>query len=105
MSKDYVIKEGGAYRISDSRVSLDSIVHAYLEGMTPESIADNFSDLTLEQVYGALAFYLANRDEIDQYLREGESKFDTLSEQLRAQNPLLYQKLADYKRRRGERSA
>lgn len=105
MSKDYVIKTDDAYQISGSRVSLDSIVYAFLEGMTAESIVDNFADLTLEQVYGAIAFYLANRDEIDEYLRQGEVEFDALSRKLRAENPLLYQKLATYKRQRGEKSA
>ena len=46
-------------------VSLDSIVYAFLNGQTAESIAQSFPLLTLEQVYGAIAVYLANRDEID----------------------------------------
>lgn len=48
----------GAYRVAGSRVSLDSIVYCFREGLSPESIAESFPTLTLEQVYGAIAFYL-----------------------------------------------
>jgi uncharacterized protein (DUF433 family) len=68
---DYVVctPEGGL-RVKGTRVSLDSVVHAYAAGEAPETIVRNFPSLTLEQVHGALAFYLRNRAEVDQYLRE-----------------------------------
>jgi uncharacterized protein (DUF433 family) len=69
MAKDYV---EGSYRVAGSRVSLDSIVHCFREGLSPESIAESFPTLTLEQVCGAIAFYLANQQMVDEYLREGE---------------------------------
>jgi len=34
-------------------------------GQSPETIAQSFPLLTLEQVYGSIAFYLGHRDEID----------------------------------------
>jgi len=58
MTKEYVEKREGAYRISGTRVSLDSIVYAFLRGVAPESIAQSFPALTLEEVYGAIAFHL-----------------------------------------------
>ena len=58
MTKDYVEKRDGAYRISGTRVSLDSIVYAFWRGAAPESIAQSFPALTLEEVYGAIAFHL-----------------------------------------------
>jgi len=80
MAKDYVENVEGAYRVAGSRVSLDSIVYCFREGLSPESIAESFPILTLEQVYGAIAFYLANQALVDEYLREGEK----LSHELRA---------------------
>ncbi|MDZ8237470.1 MAG: hypothetical protein RMZ69_09915 [Nostoc sp. ChiQUE01a] len=59
----------------------------------PESIAQNFPLLSLEQVYGAITFYLANRELIDHYLKAGEQEFEKLQESFRHNNPLLYQKL------------
>jgi uncharacterized protein (DUF433 family) len=61
VSKEYVTQVHGAYRISGTRVSLDSVVYAFLNGVSPESIQDSFPVLTLEQVYGAIAYYLAHQ--------------------------------------------
>lgn len=104
MSKEYVTKNG-AYRIGDTRVSLDSIVCSWLQGDSPETIVDNLPSVTLEQEYGAIAFYLANPDEIDEYLRQGDAGFERLSREWRANHPLLYQKLAAYKQQKRERVA
>lgn len=82
-----------AYRVAGTRVSLDSVVINWLNGDSPESIAQNFYPLPLEKIYGAIAFYLANREEIDEYLRQSDSEFDQLRAQLREKNYLLYQKL------------
>jgi uncharacterized protein (DUF433 family) len=98
-----------AYRIAGTRVSLDSVVINWLNGEAPECIARNFPSLTLEQVYGGIAFYLANRDEIDEYLRQGAIEFEKLSrqwkERLRTENPALYQKLMAAKQHRAESAA
>lgn len=91
----YVEQVEGAYRVGGSRVSLDSVIYSFLSGQSPESIAESFPTLSLEQVYGAITFYLANRPEIDAYLREGEEKFEAIRQAVRAANPLLYKKLED----------
>lgn len=51
------------------------IVQWYKLGLTPEEIADELEPLTLAQVYAALAYYHANRDEIERDLEE-EKKAD-----------------------------
>src|SRR5689334_21118251 len=61
----YVEERNGGYYVASTRVSLDSVVCAFLRGQSPESICQSFAPLTLEQVYGAIAFYLANREAID----------------------------------------
>src|SRR5258705_8959570 len=99
MSKDYVTQIEGAYRITGTRISLDSVVYAFLNGQTPESIVDSFPLLTLEQVYGAIAFYLAHRTEIDEYLRQGEAEFEILRQRLRDQNLPLHRKLMAFRQK------
>lgn len=99
MDKQYVEKIGRAYRLAGSRVSLDSIVYAFLNGQSPESIVESFPTLSLEQVYGALTFYLANRDEIDDYLRQGREDFEALRQATRASDPQFYKKLEEARRR------
>ena len=58
MAKQYVEQREDVYWVAGTRVSLDSIVYAFLEEQTAESIARSFPVLTLEQVYGAITFYL-----------------------------------------------
>src|SRR5215475_8116948 len=99
MAKDYVEQHDEGYWITGTRVSLDSVVYAFLEGLSPESIVDSFDTLTLEEVYGALAFYLGHRDEIGAYLRRSEVQFDELCRRARATNPLLYRKLDEARQR------
>lgn len=98
MNAPYIEKHDEGYWITHSRVSLDSIVYAFLNGDTAESIAQAFPVLTLEQVYGAIAFYLANRDEIDAYLQTAQLDFVTQRQVAREADPMFYQKLAVAKR-------
>lgn len=95
MISEYVEQRDGGYFIKDSRVSLDSVVYGFLRGESPEGIAESFPSLRLDQIFGSLAFYIANREIVDQYLREGRQEFEALREQARRNNPALYRKLAD----------
>ena len=70
MGTEYIELREDNYFILGSRVSLDSMVYGFLEGESPETILDNFPTLTLEQVYGAIAFYLGHQAEIDAYLKK-----------------------------------
>ena len=95
----YVDRHDGGYWITGTRVSLDSVVSAFLEGLSPESIADSFETLTLEQIFGALAYYLKHRLEIDAYLKQAETDFDEVCHRRRGIHPLLCQKLEIARRR------
>lgn len=89
----------GGWRVADSRISLDSVVRAYWEGKSPEAIAEEFSTLTIEQVYGAIAYYLHNRAEIDEYLSQQDAKWTQLAAQSDASHGPLLARL------RGERTS
>jgi uncharacterized protein (DUF433 family) len=95
MAENYVTHTAGSYRIATSRVSLDSVVYDFLSGLSPESIADHYDTVTLEQVYGAITYYLAHRAEVDTHLQRNQTKFETLRLQARTAYPLLYQKLEE----------
>lgn len=95
MAKEYVEQRNGGYYILGTRVSLDSVVYAFLQGESADGIVESFPVLNLEQVYGGLAFYLANRDLIDQYLREGEKAYEALYEESRRLHPAFYKKLEE----------
>ncbi len=68
MAKEYVEERDGRYYVAGARISLDSIVHGFSRGESPETICQNFELLRLEEVYGAIAYYLTNQAEIDAYL-------------------------------------
>lgn len=93
LTKPYVEQRDSGYWVSETRISLDSIVYSFLQGESPESIAQNFPLASLEQVYGAIAFYLANQRLIDAYLKAGEAEFEQLQQDCKKKSPLLYQKL------------
>jgi len=98
MNNAYVEKRDNAYWVAQSRVSLDSIIYAFLNGQSAENIAQSFPVLTLEQVYGAITYYLANRAEIDAYLKIRRNDFAVKRQASRNADPMFYQKLADAKR-------
>lgn len=95
----YVAERDGGYWIADSRVSLDSIVYAFLNGQSAESIAQSFPVLSLEQVYGAITHYLAHQAEIDAYLKRQRVDFETQRKASRQADPMFYQKLAEARKR------
>jgi uncharacterized protein (DUF433 family) len=75
MTKEYIEQRAGNYYVAGTRVSLDSIVHAFRRGESPETICQNFELLRLEEVYGAIAYYLANQADIDAYLIRQDDKW------------------------------
>src|SRR5437867_627270 len=98
MSDGYIEQRDGAYIVAGSRVSLDSIVYAFLSGQSAEAIAQAFPALNLEQVYGAITYYLAHRDDVDRYLRSRQHDFDSARQAARDADPMFYQKLTDAKK-------
>ena len=79
MKTQYVEKRNEGYWISGTRVSLDSVVLAFLDGLSPETIvAECFPVLTLEQIYGAITYYLSHQDEVDSYLKQSLILFENL---------------------------
>jgi uncharacterized protein (DUF433 family) len=90
----YVEPGEGTYRIAGTRVSLDSVVYAFLDGQTAEAIAQAFPVLTLEEVYGAIAYYLAHREEVDAYLAGSRADYEAKRQAAREADPTFYQKLA-----------
>src|SRR5438552_2471279 len=72
MAREYIDERNGNFYVAGTRISLDSIVYAFRRGESPETICQNFELLRLEEVYGAIAYYLANQPDVDSYLiRQG----------------------------------
>lgn len=99
METQYVEKRDEGYWIAGIRVSLDSVVFAFLDGLSPETIASEcFPVLTLEQVFGAITYYLAHRAEIDEYLKNTDEEFESLRQATRDADPQFHAKLIKARR-------
>src|SRR2546426_10471602 len=98
MSDAYIEQRDSAYMVAGSRVSLDSIVNAFLSGQSAETIAQAFPVLNLEQVYGAITYYLAHRDDVDRYLESRRHDFEAARQAARDADPMFYQKLTESKK-------
>lgn len=72
---------GGRPRIVGTGVTVQRIVGWYKLGLSPEEIAEEFGHLTLAQVHAALAYYHANRDEIESAIMADEAEADRLAQQ------------------------
>jgi uncharacterized protein (DUF433 family) len=68
MAKDYIEERDGGYYVAGTRVSLDSIVECFNDGLSPDAILGEFETLTRAQVFGAITYYLENQPLIDVYL-------------------------------------
>ena len=76
---------GGRLRISDTRVTVHQIATLYKQGEPPEGIAAHFPHLTLAQIYAALTYYHANRDEIESDLQREREEAEQLRRHFRGQ--------------------
>jgi len=76
MDKKYVEVRHDSFYLVGSRVPLAHIVYEFQQGAAPECIRSSFPTLTLEQVYGAITFYLGNKDEVEKDMAERRREED-----------------------------
>lgn len=94
----YVEQRDGGYWVAGTRVSLDSVVYVFHEGQSPEMIRQSFPALRLEQVYGAIAYYLGHRAEIDAYLVQARQDYEAARRAERAADPQFYERVVASRR-------
>ena len=97
MQTSYVEQREGGYWLRGTRVSLDSIVEAFKRGAAPETIRRSFPLLSLEEVYGAITFYLQHEAEINAFLQRSAAELDAQADvrrqQLKDSDPELYERI------------
>ncbi|SRR5260370_1744046 len=77
----------GAIRIGNSRVQLELVIEAYLDGATPETIVQWFESLQLADVYAVISYYLNHSEEVKEYLRQREEVAAEVRRKIEAQQP------------------
>lgn len=98
----------GLWRVAGTRVSIDSIIHAFWRGSTPEQIVQDYDALSLAQVYGVVHYYLTHRRAVDSYLKAQDRHDKRLRRELGAQHAQFLTDLRrrmDARRRTGNRAA
>ena len=69
----------GVWRVAGTRTSLDSVVIGFRQGQSAEKIQCNFPALSLEQVYGTIAYYLGHRQEVEEYLPQQRAAWEGIA--------------------------
>ncbi len=89
--QSYVEEREGGYYIAGTRIALDSIVHAFQDGESPEGILRSFPMAgPLVRIYAAITFYLENKEKVEAYLRDQDRRWDTLrKERAKPDDPFM----------------
>ena len=77
---------GGLMRIDGTRITVHRIATLYKQGQGPEEILQTYPQLSLAQVYSALAYYHANRAEVESELAAADALYDNLKRQSEPQD-------------------
>jgi uncharacterized protein (DUF433 family) len=79
MSRESVERREGSFYLIGSRVPLAHIVREFQRGESPEAIRSHYLALSLEQVYGAITFYLGSREDVERDIKEREREEDAFT--------------------------
>ena len=94
MHSEYIEQRNGCYYVAGTRISLDSVVYAFNRGESPKQILEGYPFVgSLARVYGAIAFYLDHKADIDKFLEESAGEFEANTIPLSEANPGLWEKL------------
>jgi len=74
----------GVLRVGKSRVLLELVIHAYHQGESPEGIVEMYPALELADVFAVIAYYLAHREEVDEYLRVCDEQAEAIRRKIEA---------------------
>lgn len=99
--KNYVrTDEHGVMRVGSTRVMLDGIIAAFAQGHSPETIAQQYPALSLEEVYGAITFILANPQLVAEYVARQDATWEAARQQAAGCSAPVVQRLRTLARQR-----
>ena len=71
----------GVIKIAGSRVTLDTVISAFIRGATAEEITQQYPSISLADVYATISYYLQHREEVEKYLEKRKKHARTVREQ------------------------
>ena len=93
--------DGGIIRVTGSRVTINILVARYWQGDTFEEIHEGFPSVSVEAIQKIINWYLANRSEVDEYIRKENDEAEMLRRKIESQ-PRYQAFLREFERRRAE---
>ena len=79
----------GAIRVGNSRVLLETVIRAFQDGASPESIVHRYSTLSLSDVYSTIGYYLRHQNAVEAYLSQREQMAESVRQRLLSIQPDL----------------
>lgn len=77
----------GAIRVGNSRVLLELVIRAFQDGASPEAIVQNYSTLSLSDVYLTLGYFLRHQDAVEAYLQKRENLAEEVYQRISESQP------------------
>jgi uncharacterized protein (DUF433 family) len=77
----------GVFRVGGTRVTLDTVVTAFLQGATAEEIVLRYPSVSLADVYAVVGYYLQHQDEVDAYLQQRQDRAELVRAEHEARFP------------------
>lgn len=74
--------ETGAIRVGNSKVLLELVIRAFMDGASPESIVNRYGTLSLSDVYNCIGYYLRHPIAVEAYLNEREQLAESVQQRL-----------------------
>jgi len=72
----------GTIRVSNTRVTLDTLIARYHQGESPEHIHDGFPTVSINDIYAVIAYYLTHKGELDLYLQEQNEEAEQIRQKI-----------------------
>ena len=82
-----IVDPNGTIRVGNTRVTLESVVAAYLEGATAEEVAQQYPSLELADIYAVIGYYIRRRSEVEDYLQQRLRQTEEVRKQNEARFP------------------
>lgn len=86
-----------AIRIKGTRVGIEIVIEQFQNGADPREIQRLFPNLTLEQIYATITYYMFNKEKIDAYIAEGIRQVEVAYQEQLKNPPLGVKRLQKIK--------
>ena len=98
------VEDGNVVRVGNTRISLDLVVEQYENGMTPEDMVRAYDTLVLADIHAVIAYYLRNRDAVQNYLKRRVEEAKSLRAKIETERPRISREVLLARRRAMEKA-